>query len=163
MLKFREKVLLIYSTVASTAVLAIFLTGAASHRIATFDEIKTHRIDVIEPDGTLRLVISNAAELPGVIVKGTERPPSDRPQAGLLFYNDEGSETGGLIFGDTRTRRVRSSIAAAAFRSTAMARASLCSSRASTTAPTGSLALQSATPRNESGWVALPMARQRSS
>jgi hypothetical protein len=44
------------------------------------------------------LVISDAAELPGVIVKGKERPPADRPQAGLLFYNDEGSETGGLIF-----------------------------------------------------------------
>lgn len=47
------------------------------------------RINVREPDGTL----------PGVIVRGKEQPPVDRPQAGMLFYNDEGTENGGLIFG----------------------------------------------------------------
>jgi hypothetical protein len=45
------------------------------------------------------MVLSNSKRLPGVIVKGKEQPPNDRPQAGMLFYNDEGSETGGLIFG----------------------------------------------------------------
>jgi hypothetical protein len=43
-------------------------------------------------------VIANRSRLPGVIVKGKEQPPVDRPQAGMLFYNDEGSEAGGLIF-----------------------------------------------------------------
>jgi len=98
MTKLGERVLIIYSTIASTALLVTVLAGAAPRRTATFDELKVHRIDVVEPDGTLRLVISDASELPGVIVKGKERPPADRPQAGLLFYNDEGSETGGLIF-----------------------------------------------------------------
>lgn len=100
-----EKVLIIYSTVVSTALLAVVLAGAVSHRIPTFDELRVHRIDVVEPGGTLRLVISDAARLPGVIVKGRERPPVDRPQAGLLFYNDEGSETGGLIFAGHRNAR----------------------------------------------------------
>jgi hypothetical protein len=45
------------------------------------------------------LVISDKARLPGVIVKGKEQPKVDRPQAGMIFYNDEGSENGGLIFG----------------------------------------------------------------
>ena len=45
------------------------------------------------------MVISNHARLPGVIVKGKEQPRVDRPQAGMIFYNDEGSENGGLIFG----------------------------------------------------------------
>jgi hypothetical protein len=97
--KISERVLLIYSTLASTALLITFLAGAASPKQNKFDEIQVHRIDVIEPDGTLRMVISNRARLPGVIEKGKEHPPSDRPQAGVLFYNDEGSETGGLIFG----------------------------------------------------------------
>jgi hypothetical protein len=99
MINLRERVLLIYSAIASTAILAIFLTGAASARRLVFDEIQVHRIDVVEPDGTLRMVISNKNRLPGVIVKGKEQPPVDRPQAGMLFYNDEESETGGLIFG----------------------------------------------------------------
>jgi hypothetical protein len=35
--------------------------------------------------------------LPGVIARGKEEK-IERPQAGMLFYNDEGSENGGLIF-----------------------------------------------------------------
>jgi hypothetical protein len=67
-----------------------------------FDELSVHRINIVEPDGTLRLVLSNKARLPAVIVRGKEQPPLDRPQAALLFYNDEGSENGGLIFGGRR-------------------------------------------------------------
>ena len=51
------------------------------------------------------MIISNRSRLPGVIVKGKEAPPSDRPQAGMIFYNDEGSENGGLIFGGRRNEK----------------------------------------------------------
>ena len=96
---FTTKPLLALSLVANGLVAVLLLTGFASSRSSTFDEITVHRINVVEPDGTLRMVISNKADLPGVIVKGKEQPPQDRPQAGMLFYNDEGSENGGLIFG----------------------------------------------------------------
>jgi hypothetical protein len=99
MKKIGEKILLIYSAIVSTAFVVTFLTGAASLSQPTFDEIRVHRMDIVEPDGTFRMVLSNSKRLPGVIVKGKEQPPNDRPQAGMLFYNDEGSETGGLIFG----------------------------------------------------------------
>jgi hypothetical protein len=62
------------------------------------------RINVVEPDGTLRLVLSNHSRLPGVIVRGKERPFA-RPQAGMLFYNDEGTENGGLVFGAAQERQ----------------------------------------------------------
>jgi hypothetical protein len=97
-----QKFVLIYSAVLTTALTVAMLTAASSHHSQTFDEIQVHRINVVEPDGTLRMVISNKAKLPGVIVKGKELPPSDRPQAGMIFYNDEGSENGGLIFGGRR-------------------------------------------------------------
>lgn len=99
MVSFTTKPLLILSLLANGLVAVLLLTGFASSRSSTFDEITVHRINVVEPDGTLRMVISNKADLPGVIVKGKEQPPQDRPQAGMLFYNDEGSENGGLIFG----------------------------------------------------------------
>ena len=79
----------------------LFLGGAVhgSDQHATVaDEITVQRINIVEPDGTPRLVISNHARLPGVLVHGKEMP-LDRPQAGLVFLNDEGSEIGGLIFG----------------------------------------------------------------
>ncbi len=98
-MKTTEKALFAYSMFASAALAVVLLTGAKSAQPYVFDELRVHRIDVVEPDGTLRMVISNKARLPGVIVKGKEQPKSDRPQAGMLFYNDEGSENGGLIFG----------------------------------------------------------------
>jgi hypothetical protein len=96
------KILVVYST-AVTTLLAIFgLAGFAAPKVQPFNEIDVQRINVREPDGTLRMVISNQARLPGVIEKGKEHPKVDRPYAGMLFYNDEGTENGGLVFGGRR-------------------------------------------------------------
>jgi len=100
-----QQVLLIYSAVLSTIFAVVVLTGAKSDRKQIFDEIRVHRIDIVEPNGTLRMVISDKDRLPGVIIGGKELPPSDRPQAGMLFYNDEGTENGGLIFGGHRNEK----------------------------------------------------------
>jgi hypothetical protein len=100
-----QRLLLIYCAVLPTVLAVVLLTGAASPKNETFDEVTVHRINLVEPDGTLRMVISNRAKLPGVIVRGKEQPPSDRPQAGMIFYNDEGSENGGLIFGGHRNAK----------------------------------------------------------
>ena len=89
---------MIYSGVL-TAVFALTLLGGlvTQRQKSKFDEINVHRINVYEPDGTLRMVISNKARFPGLIIRGKEyRHP--RPQAGMLFFNDEGTENGGLIF-----------------------------------------------------------------
>ncbi|MGA7559926.1 MAG: hypothetical protein WCF61_18620 [Terriglobales bacterium] len=99
-----QKFLLVYSVSMSTILGIVLLTGAVTPKQTSFDEIAVHRINVVEPDGTLRMVISNHAQLPGIIVHGRERP-FDRPQAGMLFYNDEGSENGGLIFGGHRNAK----------------------------------------------------------
>lgn len=69
---------------------------------AAFDEIDVKRINVREDDGTLRLVISNQGRFPGIIRKGKEHPHPDRYGAGVLFYNDEGTESGGLVFAGGR-------------------------------------------------------------
>jgi hypothetical protein len=98
--------LAIYSGVLTVAFAVVVLAGfAESRRKQTFDEIDVHRINVIEPDGTLRLVISNKAEFPGIIIKGKETPHPDRSTAGMLFFNDEGTENGGLIFGGSKDKQ----------------------------------------------------------
>ncbi len=97
-----QKFLIAYSTVLSTIFAVVLLMAAKSHRNEAFDEMTVHRINVVEPDGTLRMVISDHDQMPGIIVKGKEFPKVDRPEAGMLFYNDEGSENGGLIFGGHR-------------------------------------------------------------
>ncbi|HVH50401.1 MAG TPA: hypothetical protein VM781_01945 [Candidatus Bathyarchaeia archaeon] len=95
-----NRCLLVYSAVLTAAFAATVLGGfAAGDKKIKFEQIEVQRINIVEPDGTLRMVVSNKARLPEVMVRGKEQHQEDRPYAGMLFYNNEGSENGGLVFG----------------------------------------------------------------
>src|SRR5690606_1900221 len=83
----------------STALIAV-LAFAAFRRAepVRFEEISVERINIVEPDGKLRLVISNRARSPGPIAYGKPfgYPGGGRP--GMIFFNDEETENGGLTF-----------------------------------------------------------------
>jgi hypothetical protein len=66
---------------------------------ARFVEIDVERINVVEPDGKLRMVLSNRPRSIGPIYQGQPfgYPGGSRP--GIIFFNDEGTENGGLTFG----------------------------------------------------------------
>ena len=99
------RILKAYAITSSLLILALFIMGAANdHKKEKLDEIDVQRINVVEPDGTLRMVISNQAVFPGAIIKGKEYPHEDRKTAGILFFNEEGSENGGLIFGGLKDK-----------------------------------------------------------
>lgn len=98
-----QRCLLIYSGVLTIVLSVVLLSGAGSLKKTSFDEIDVKRINVVEPDGTIRMVISNRADFPGLIVKGKEYP-HDRQTAGMLFFDDEGTENGGLIFGGSKDK-----------------------------------------------------------
>ena len=99
-----QRVLLVYSGVLTAVLCVVLLSGSASpSKKASFDEIDVKRINLIEPDGTVRLIISNKASFPGLIVKGKEYP-HDRQTAGMIFFDDEGTENGGLIFGGSKDK-----------------------------------------------------------
>jgi hypothetical protein len=80
---------------------AALLIGAAQPGIPQVIDVQ--RINIREPDGTLRMVISGSARAPGIIVKGQETPHPTRHDAGMIFYNQEGTENGGLIFSGEKT------------------------------------------------------------
>jgi hypothetical protein len=74
--------------------------AAAEQKHVDFDQLTVHRINIVEPDGTPRLILSDKAEYPGSFFHGKEIPRSDRSDsAGMLFLNEEGSENGGMLFG----------------------------------------------------------------
>lgn len=99
-----------YSAVITAALCYMFIAAAApAQRTAKFDSIDVGRINVREPDGTIRMIISNSAEAPGIIVKNHEYPHPNRRSAGMVFYNDEGTENGGLTFAGTDRNGKRSS------------------------------------------------------
>jgi hypothetical protein len=91
-----SKALGAYAAATTCALAWMALVGANAP--AKFQEIDVERINVREPDGTLRMVIANRVRTPGVIVEGKEHKHLSRTQAGMLFYNDEGTENGGLMF-----------------------------------------------------------------
>lgn len=88
-----------YAGILTTVFAVTVLSGMARPTTVRFDVIEVERIDVLEPDGTPRLVLSNRARFPGLVMRGTEYEHPNRSTAGMLFFNDEGSEQGGLIFG----------------------------------------------------------------
>lgn len=60
-------------------------------------ELTVQRLNIVEPDGTLKLVISNSARQHGGTIDGVDLKSRDgkRP-AGFIYFNDEGTECGGL-------------------------------------------------------------------
>lgn len=97
-----QRLLLVYSGALTLVLCIVLLGGATSSKKSDFDEIDVKRINIVEPDGTLRMVIADKAQFPGLIVRGKEYP-HDRATAGMLFFNDEGTENGGLIFGGMKS------------------------------------------------------------
>ena len=63
-----------------------------------FGEIDVERINIVEPDGKLRLVISNRPRSIGPIYKGKPFGYKGGSRPGIIFFNDEGTENGGLTF-----------------------------------------------------------------
>ena len=88
-------------------VAAILALGAFRQAQRTrFAEIDVERINVVEKDGKLRLTISNRARFPDPIIGGKSYPlrgGTGAGSAGLIFFNDEGNENGGLAYAGRQT------------------------------------------------------------
>ena len=83
--------------VASFVSLTAFTQQNNTQRI---DELTVQRLNVVDANGTLRFVLSNKDKMhPGVMDGVTINRP--RPVAGMLFFNDEGDEVGGLTYTGT--------------------------------------------------------------
>jgi hypothetical protein len=92
-----------YAFVA-TAVLGSLSLAAyrQSAQKARFSEIDVERINIVEPDGKLRMVLSNRPRSIGPIYKGKPFGYEGGTRPGIIFFNDEGTENGGLTFSGGR-------------------------------------------------------------
>ena len=105
-----QKALIAYSGVLTAVFVGVMISGAVQGvGPARFTEIDVHRINVREPDGTLRMVISNQTAFPEIPYRGREVPHPGRDSAGMLFMNEEGTEVGGLVFGGRNVDGVKTS------------------------------------------------------
>ena len=64
--------------------------------------IEAERINIVGEDGRPLMALSNRQRLPGPTMNGKEYPPEVADGrnllAGMIFFNEEGDEVGGLIF-----------------------------------------------------------------
>jgi hypothetical protein len=90
--------------ISASALLAILLLGAAA-KAKRFDELTVERLNVVDPAGQLRVVISNAERFPPPIIDGKPFRRVINP-AGLVFYNTKGDEVGGLAITDQEAGRL---------------------------------------------------------
>jgi hypothetical protein len=88
-----------YAFCASIALAFAAGTALTQSQKQRFDEIDVQRINVVEKDGRVRLVIANADRQAVTVVGGKEILPNRKREAGLIFFNDEGDENGGLTYG----------------------------------------------------------------
>lgn len=64
-----------------------------------FEEIEVERINIVDRNGTLRLAISNTERCPDPVINGKTYARQGDRVPGLIFFNDEGTECGGLVYG----------------------------------------------------------------
>jgi hypothetical protein len=93
-------------TIVTTALLAVVSLAAfrRAEQRTHFTELDVERLNVRTPDGRLAVVIATPERFPGNVMRGRERRDSPRG-GGLVFYDSQGNEAGGLVF-DSRLRVV---------------------------------------------------------
>jgi hypothetical protein len=91
-------------SIGMTAVVLVLGVGAFVRppHAEKFTEIDVERINVREPDGKYRLVISNRPRSIGPIYKGQPFGYAGGSRPGLIWFNDEGTENGGMTFTGAR-------------------------------------------------------------
>jgi len=74
----------------------LFMSFSNESKIQKFTEIDVERINIVEADGTLKLALFNSNRLKKGL-DGDKREGTGTI-SGMLFYNQEGHEAGGLVF-----------------------------------------------------------------
>ena len=83
-----------YAIFATVALAVLLVSGFSTSQTRRFEEIDVERINIVEPDGGRTMVIANSKRLP----EAERRTSNPSGTAGILFFNGEGVELGGLTF-----------------------------------------------------------------
>jgi hypothetical protein len=92
-----------YAIVSTTLFVVVSLAAFKRSAHEKFTEIDVERINVVEPNGMYRMVISNRPRSIGPIYKGKPFGYAGGNRPGIIFFTDEGTENGGLGFGGSQT------------------------------------------------------------
>lgn len=76
-----------------------------------FTEIDVERINIVEKDGTVKMVITNMDKFPNgtTIINGRSTNENRKKRSGMLFFNEDGIECGGFIYDGQKNKNGHSS------------------------------------------------------
>jgi hypothetical protein len=90
-----------------TAIGMILITTTAFKKSGNqkFGVIDVERINIVEKDGTVKMLITNTGNFPSGNDKINNRPTTEgrEKRTGILFYNEDGIECGGFIYDGKKT------------------------------------------------------------
>ena len=90
----------VLTVIVLVCLIAIVLISGNNAR-RSFDQLTVHRINIVEPNGRLSLVISDDANQHPGRINGKDLKPRERG-AGMIFFNTDGDECGGLAYDGTK-------------------------------------------------------------
>ncbi len=113
-MKNTKKELIFLRTFAFTTVLGMLtlatvsFTGANNQKFGTID---VERINIVEKDGTVKMIITNVKEFPNGRDSINNRPINvkRKKRSGMLFFNEDGIECGGFIYDGSKKENGHSS------------------------------------------------------
>jgi hypothetical protein len=89
--------LVTWNLILTIGVIALGIAAARS-RGGRFTELAAERIDIVDGNGTRRMAITNRDRFPNLVIDGKEGQRSNRAvqPAGIVLYDEQGNEAGGL-------------------------------------------------------------------
>ncbi len=89
----------IYAFAVTLVFTVVLLTAFAVDKKQKFEEIDVERINIVEKDGKLKMVIANKErQHPGIVDGKYFKEREGQRAAGMIFFSEKGDEIGGLIF-----------------------------------------------------------------
>jgi hypothetical protein len=108
----RELVILRTFTVGTVAIMAVVLLFAfKTNENQKFGTIDVERINIVEADGTVKMIITNVEQFPNGETKINDMATNKnrKKRSGMLYFNEDGLECGGLIYDGAKNEKGHSS------------------------------------------------------
>ena len=107
----RELVILRTFTVCVVASMAVLLFAFKEAGNQKFGTIDVERINIVEADGTVKMVITNVEQFPNgtETVNGIVTNKGRKKRSGMIYFNEEGLECGGFIYDGAKNKNGHSS------------------------------------------------------
>lgn len=102
-----RELLFLRTFAAATACGMIFIFASAFKTGGNqkFSEIDVERINIVEKDGTVKMILTNVGRFPNgkTKINGLAVNEDRKKRSGMLFFNEEGIECGGFIYDGKKT------------------------------------------------------------